>query len=274
MDNKHYIELKLDDEELGKLSEDVLMTQIRLIAHRLDKNMQFSQSRKKSFTENELKSLKDRLMVYGERYGREKKDYIWAENVMILYEKALKEKELFKYPWKEKTVLNISEKEFEKLMMTRRSIRYLSKTPIADEMIKKIISYGLWAPSTCNIQALKYTVIRRNEIKERIVDGGFTGKEGYCIIAVIADYRFYDDWNIDGLIHDSAAAIQNMLLATHYYGLGACYVSDTGANLEKYRNLIGVEEYEKITALIWLGEYEKEPIAPVRRSIDEVLKII
>ena len=274
MDNKHYIELALDGEILGKLPEEVLMTQIRLIAHRLDKNMQFSASRKKSFTENELNSLKHRMKIYGENYGRDKKDYLWAENIMHLYESACQQKELFQYPWQEKTALHIPEEEFAKLMMTRRSIRHLSNAPISDDKIKQIISFGLWAPSNCNIQALKYTVIKNREIKERMADGGFTGKEGYCVLAVIADYRFYNDADIDGLIHDSAAAIQNILLAAHYYGLGACYVSDAGVNSAKYRSLIGVAAYEKITAFIWLGEYEKKPIVPERRSIDEVLKIL
>jgi nitroreductase len=274
MNNKYYIELVSDRESMKTLSEESLMTQIRLIAHRLDKSMQFSQSRKKTFTESELNTLKSRLDIYKSRFTSLKDDYLWAETIMTLYESALKKTAQFNYPWNDKPASDISEAEFDKFMSSRRSIRNLTSTVIPDEKIKKIIRYGLWAPSTCNMQAVKFYIIKDKEVRGKINIGGFAGNDGYCTIAVIADYRFYDDRNIDGLIHDSAAAIQNILLGAHYYGIGACYVSDNGVDSEKFRTLLGIESYQKITALIWFGNYENEPIAPARRNIEEVIKVI
>ncbi|MBN1256148.1 MAG: nitroreductase family protein, partial [Planctomycetes bacterium] len=72
--------------------------------------------------------------------------------------------------------------------------------------------------------------------------------------------------------HDSGAAIQNMLLAFHYYGLGACYVSDTGINCEQNREVLQLKDYEKITAFIWFGHSEVAPIAPARRNLDEIIE--
>jgi len=79
---------------------------------------------------------------------------------------------------------------------------------------------------------------------------------------------------VDRPVHDSAAAIENMLLSAYYFRLGACYVSDRGTNVDKYRLLLGVKEWEKITAMIWLGHYDLVPIVPVRRDVDDILEFI
>ena len=274
MDNKHYMLYDLDENKLDLLTENELMVQIRLIAHVLDKQIQFSQTRKTSFTENELKKLTVRLDVYENKFDIKKPDYAWAVKVKELYIKGIAEQQNFVYPWENKVNLNIHKEEFEKLILGRRSIRCFIEGEIPDEVIKEVIKYGSWAPNTCNMQALRYVVIRNPEIKQRVNDGGFTGKMGNYIIAVIADYKFYDDWNIDGLIHDSAASIQNMLITCHYFGIGACYISDQGVNLDKYREILKIKESEKVTAFIWLGIYDKVPIAPARRNLDDIIEII
>lgn len=274
MDNKYYIPYDLDENGLDCLTENELLVQIRLIAHGLDKKVQLSQTRKTSFNENELKKLTKRLETYEKKFDIKKPDYIWAVKVKELYIKGIAEQQNFVYPWENKVNLNISKEEFEQLIIGRRSIRCFKEGEISDEVVKEVIKYGSWAPNTCNMQALRYVIIKNPEVKDHINDGGFTGKMGNCIIAVIADYKFYDDWNIDGLIHDSAASIQNMLIACHYLGIGACYISDLGVNFDKNREILKIKESEKITAFIWLGMYDKAPIAPVRRNLDDIIEII
>jgi len=102
----------------------------------------------------------------------------------------------------------------------------------------------------------------------------FSGEMGSCILAIIGDLRFYDDYNIDGIIHDSAASIQNILLGCHIHNIGSCYVSDEGVNKNRFRELLKIKEYEKITALVWLGYYDKVPITPARRNVNEVIEFI
>ncbi len=273
MKNHFYIPYDLDQEELEILSESALAVQIRLIAHRLDKQMQFSETRKNiKFSETQLKNLFDRLNIYIKNYGEHKPEIQWALEIKTLYEKAVETEENFQYPWlpKDKTV--IPQEQFDKLLLSRRSIRCFNREEISDILLKKIIEYGTWAPNTCNMQGIRYIIVKSPQIKEKINDGGFSGKMGYCILAVVADFRFYDDANIDGPVHDSAAAIQNILIACHYYDIGACYVSDLGADSKEIRTLLDIKESEKITALIWMGKYDKMPLIPVRRNIEDVLE--
>ncbi len=274
MKNKYYLQYNLDKKKLDCLNENELMVQIRQIAHGLDKEMQFSQERKIVFTENKLKKLTKRLEVYKSKFNVNKPDYLWALNVKLSYIKGIAEQQSFVYPWESKMNINIPKEEFEKLFLGRRSIRNFTEDEIPNDLIKEIIKYGTWAPSNCNTQAIRFIVIKTPEIKNNIKGGGLTGKMGNCIIAVIANYKFYEDLDIDGLIHDSAASIQNILISCHYFGIGACYVSSLGANNNTYREILKINESEKITAFIWLGMYDKAPITPIRRSVEEVIEII
>ena len=91
---------------------------------------------------------------------------------------------------------------------------------------------------------------------------------------VIADLRFYPDGDIDCPEHDSGAAIQNILLGCHYHDIGACYVSSQAINSNSNRKLLNIEEYEKITAFIWLGRFEKMPLMPERKPAKELYRFI
>lgn len=58
---------------------------------------------------------------------------------------------------------------FLELVKKRRSIRFLKKDPIPDEYIEKMIEAARFAPSACNAQATEYVVVKKQEIKDKIV---------------------------------------------------------------------------------------------------------
>ncbi|HMK45108.1 MAG TPA: nitroreductase family protein [Methanocella sp.] len=276
MDNKHFIPLNVSKNGLSAVPVDVLLAQVRIVAHRLDKQMQLSASRKLSFNIRLLEPLSVRLREYESRdEGRHcQPEYSWALNIERLYLSAIHDGDRFRYPWKEVPGMGFAGREFERLVLTRRSIRSFIDAPIDDAIVRKIVEYGSWAPSTCNVQAVRFIVAKSTGVRAEIVHGGLSGTAGGCVIATVVDLRFYDDYNVDGPIHDSAAAIENMLLGAHCHGLGGCYISDRGVDADKYRALLGVGDYEKITAFTWIGYYDRSPIVPARRSVDDLLKVV
>ncbi|HOJ76632.1 MAG TPA: nitroreductase family protein [Bacillota bacterium] len=275
MKNKVYIKTELNPEEINNLPEKVLLAQIRLFAHQLDQQLQlFHLWKNINFQEAQLTKLSTRLAVYSEKYGDQKPVIQWAKKIEQLFLKAINNSPRFNYPWSDKQKINISKDDFERLMTQRRSIRCFNNETISDYILKEIIKYGTWAPSTCNLQALRYIIIKDPQIKNQINSDNLTGAMGYCIVAIVADFRLYDDGKIDIPIHDAAAAAQNILLASHYYNVGACYVSDPEVNSAQIRKLLNIAEYEKIAALIWMGRYEKLPLPPARNNVDEVVEFI
>lgn len=56
------------------------------------------------------------------------------------------------------------------LVKKRRSMRRFKPDPIPDEYIDKIIEVARWAPSGFNMQPWEFVVIKKPELKERIVE--------------------------------------------------------------------------------------------------------
>ncbi len=55
------------------------------------------------------------------------------------------------------------------LLKNRRSIRRFKLDPVPDEYVDKIIEAARWAPSGFNSQPWEFVVVRKQELKDRIV---------------------------------------------------------------------------------------------------------
>jgi nitroreductase len=274
MKNPYFIKLVRKPGEVEHDEEEVLLTQIRVRAHLLDKEMQTSTTTKVRFSQARLRDLSERLRVYRGKFDTAKPDYRWAERIEGLYTKAVQEQHEFRYPWLRKQRVRISESQFERLLTTRRSIRKFTAEKLDDGLIRRILTLTHWAPTNCDQQSLRFVVVTSPEVRKQLVHGGMHGTMSPCIVAVLADMRFYSPGDIECPAHDAGAAIQTMLLAMHYHGLGACYTSSRTANSNRNRALLRVREHEKIMALIWVGHYEHQPIPPARREVSEIIRHI
>ena len=56
------------------------------------------------------------------------------------------------------------------LVKKRRSIRRFKADPIPDDYITKIIDVARWAPSGFNMQPWEFLVVKKPELRERIVE--------------------------------------------------------------------------------------------------------
>jgi nitroreductase len=148
---------------------------------------------------------------------------------------------------------------------TRRSVRKFKKDPVPMDLIKNIIEMATWAPSATNRQGCRFIVIDDPGIKQKIIDNGGAViiNNSPCGILVVYDgntrnYRYRD------YIQSGAAAIQNLLLAAHNFGLGACWVCHlpTQAAL---RRILKIPKGFVPVAYVLIGYKEKEPAEMPRK---------
>jgi nitroreductase len=110
-------------------------------------------------------------------------------------------------------------------IITRRSIRKYKKQPIPPELIQKLFEAASQAPSAGNQQPWQFILLDDHTILNVIPTFHpnakmLTGAEKAIVICGDLDKeKFKGYWMID-----CAAATQNMLLAAHSLGLGACWL--------------------------------------------------
>jgi nitroreductase len=108
---------------------------------------------------------------------------------------------------------------------TRRSIRSYSTEKIGKEKVDKIIRAGMYAPSAVNKQPWHFIVFDDIASRRAIMEVHKSASmlaEAQKVILICFDENLQHD---DGYgVIDCSVATQNMLLAAHALGLGACWV--------------------------------------------------
>ncbi len=137
-------------------------------------------------------------------------------------------------------------------MTTRHAIRRFQKKQVEEDVLQQILTAGLYAPSAGNNQYSRIVVCQDSEINEKLGRISrymmFKDKDPKSVShsvsadqpSIMDDFTimngFYDAPTVLTIFtrssqysHDDAAMIgENILLAAHFLGLGACYIGRTG----------------------------------------------
>ena len=154
-----------------------------------------------------------------------------------------------------------------KALKTRRSKRKFLSTRVTKKVVEDIIDCGRLAPSALNIQPVEFIVVTKAKIRKRIAEmanhGRFIAEAPVCIAVFSRQTKYY--------LEDGSAASENILLAAHAHGLGACWVAgDKKPYAEKVRQLLGAPQDFKLISLIPMGYSEEQP-KPTKRKLKDVL---
>ena len=140
----------------------------------------------------------------------------------------------------------------------RRSIRRYKAENVPDDVVTIIMDCGRWAPSASNRQPWKFIIIRDMEVRKKLAvafpAGSFVADAPVAIAVVI------DPTASNHPIEDGANATENMLLAAHALGLGACWIGSYGhANENVARKALGIPAGHRLLSVIAIGYPAESP---------------
>lgn len=157
------------------------------------------------------------------------------------------------------------------IIKNRRSIRTFQEKAVPEEMIRKIIEAGQWAPSACNRQEWKFIIIDDPEVKKKILretTAYFVNKAPVLILVLYSNRT--DNTEYKDHLLSAAMAIQNMQLSAYSLGLGSCCVNNLPIK-SRLRNILGIPRYYDPISLLCLG-YPKVIPKPLKRkgSVEDI----
>jgi nitroreductase len=149
-----------------------------------------------------------------------------------------------------------------KLIYARCSVRDWLPKPVPDWMIEQILEAGRAAPIGCNLNEVRFAVLRDPEETKMIWSDIST--QNAVIIVICYDTRIPQAIGQDQFVpqnpgFDCAAAGDHMLLMAHALGLGGIWLSktvkshateDTGL---KFKQLYGLPDYIEVAMHIAVG---------------------
>ncbi len=138
--------------------------------------------------------------------------------------------------------------EINEAIYGRHTVRNYSDKYVSDEVIRKIVTAGMYAPSACNLQNWKFIIVRDGD--RSIYYNEIISK---APVLVFVAYRSDLD-NVTGYKHkdyvqSAAAAIQNMLLMAYAEGLGTCWICDLPENQILQEHFCVPFNYEVLAAI-------------------------
>jgi len=171
------------------------------------------------------------------------------------------------------TVINCLKMEFQELFFNRRSVRKFTGEPIDEPLMKSILAAAMYAPSAVNRQPWHYVVIDDRKLMRKIMKEHPHARmlsTAARAVVVCGDLDLQHD---DGYwLPDCGAATQNLLLAAHFHGLGACWVGlyPREGRMQAMSRLLGLPGHVQPFALVALGHPAEKKDRPDRWHPEKV----
>ena len=159
----------------------------------------------------------------------------------------------------------------------RRSIRAFRNQDVSEETVEKLLEAGTWSPSAGNIQSWEFVIVRKPDIKEKLVEAAWGQSfiaEATVVVVVCANNdrsseRYGDRGATLYCIQDTAAAVQTILLVAHSIGLGTCWIG--AFDEDAVREVIRAPNGVRPVAIVPLGHPAETPRPRERRPLAQIV---
>ncbi|HTU02233.1 MAG TPA: nitroreductase family protein [Candidatus Sulfotelmatobacter sp.] len=171
-------------------------------------------------------------------------------------------------------------KVVERLLFERRSVRHWTEEEVPDWMIDEILRAGLWAAHGCNLNSLRFLVVREKSEPDLFRGADIPG--GPVHLVACQDRRVYyvqpgyvknPDMLEKNRVLDCGAAMQNMVLMAHALGLGGCWLTFRNEMVVRIRARFQLPDHIEIVTYMDVGFPNQTPMPPGRMSVAEAVLI-
>jgi nitroreductase len=158
-------------------------------------------------------------------------------------------------------------------IFSRRSVRAYTHDPVPDELLRQVLRAGAASASGGNVQAWGFVLVRRPPrlAALRSLAPGIIGDPA-AVIAICLDReragRLGGAGGEQFMWLDIGLATQNLLLAAHDVGLGACPIGSF--HRRGVAILMGLPPEVQPVLLMVIGYPAIKPAPPGRRSLSDV----
>jgi nitroreductase len=164
-----------------------------------------------------------------------------------------------------------------KLIWRRLSIRdWIPGKKIPDEMIEQILEAGRAAPTGCNLDIVRFIVIKNPKEAKMVWSDIPTPMDRCVLIVVCYDKRVYETVGHNRLVPhnqllDCAAAADHMCLMAHALGLGAVWLTCTKKTAQTFKEKYGLPDYIEQAMHIVVGWSAIGTVKSARMPLKEMM---
>jgi len=172
--------------------------------------------------------------------------------------------------------MEANSEQYLEFLKSRRSVRNFIFEDIKEDIVKKILECGRWAPSGMNNQPWKVCIAQHPTVKNMLAEatkyGGIIESANYNLVIFLDLERGYHRVKD---IQAMGAFMQNLLLGVHALGLGAVWIGEILNKKEEVAKIFKLDpEKFELMGVISLGAIDekvdiKKRSQRERREIEE-----
>lgn len=223
---------------------------------------------------DQTETIEKMLRVWDKRgLSHDLVEYKFATTILAFAKKRIAGQPVDLSVYEPKWLTPDEQKTFDRVVFERRSVRQWDlKRQVDDELIDRVLNAGLWGAHGCNLQSIRYIVVREDD-----EPGLFEGSDvpgGPIHLVVMQDKRCYQANQLmppPNIILDCGAATQNIILAAHAYGLGGCWLTFSEVMRERFIKHYALPEYYDVVTYVDIGWPDQSPCPIWRCSVDEAV---
>ena len=267
--------MRLTDEQFLEMDEVEFRARVRERSHHtLEIQVYAAAYRKGRLSATQADYTKHLLELWIKRgLSPELPEYRYASFLIDAAEKLVKGEEVDLTPFQPTPVTPQMEKNFFTILKERRSVREFKDKEVPDELIDKVLEAGLWAAHGCNVQSIRYVVVR-----EKNEPGLFRGSDvpgGPVHLVILQDMRCYRANSftpVRNQLLDAGAAGQNIVLAAHAVGLEGVWLTfPNEAFCSRLRERFQLPDYIRLVTYVDIGYGDQTPYAPQRWEVKDTI---
>ena len=160
-------------------------------------------------------------------------------------------------------------------ILGRRSIRVYSHGEVSETAVTKLLEAAMAAPSAMTKDPWRFVLVRDKQTLSKLSalhPGAAMLSAAAMAIVVCGDQDAAFERQTSYLLQDCSAAIENLLLAAHAQGLGACWVGIHPGEvlIKRVKELLSLPAAFVPVAAISLGQPGEQPPPRTRYNADYV----
>lgn len=267
--------MKLTDEEFLDMDDVEFRARVRERSHHtLEIQVYHAAYRNRKLSEKQANYTKHLLELWEKKgLGKDLPEYKYASFLIDAADKLSKGEAVDLTPYAPTPVTKEMEDHFFTILKERRSVREFTDEDVPDEVIDKVLGAGLWAAHGCNVQSIRYVVVR-----EKNEPGLFKGSDvpgGPVHLVILQDMRCYRANAFTPLrnrLLDAGAAGQNIVLAAHAAGLEGVWLTFPNEEFcDRLRKRFNLPDYIRLVTYVDVGYGDQTPHPPLRWEVEDTI---
>ncbi|MDR1240044.1 MAG: nitroreductase family protein [Treponema sp.] len=215
-----------------------------------------------------------RLVALWEKRGlsRELPEYGYAQKLLGFAGARAAGEPVDLSPFAPRPLGDTEREAFFTIVKERRSVREFTSRRVPDALIDRILEAGLWAAHSCNLQSIRYLVVR-----EEVSPGLFRGSDvpgGPVHLVILQDERVYRANPLNPVrnrLLDAGAAAQNIALAAHAIGLEGVWLTFNDEIAGRLRKHYRIDGHISLVTYVDVGYGDQTPCPIPRLPVDEAV---